>query len=232
MQVRQFGIRIGVGLILGLVLETLIAQAQTLPPPPPPTGSPSLPLPAISPAPGGRVPIETIPNERVYTAPRVNSGQSISGGFRVFVESSSPVVLQQVRAIQPDAFIQTVQGRRVIQAGLFSDELKARQLISRLAAQDIPAQITGRSPQSSQPGLETGTQRGYYAVVPGDRSEVQDYCDRAIRLGVSQALVQLRDRPRGLHLAVGPFTDRREAEQMVDYLRDRGSLDARLFYDR
>ncbi len=236
---QSIAVQLGIGLVIGLAVESQIAQAQRLPLPnlpPPPPGAPTVP---VNPAPSvpRQVPIDANPNDRVYIAPRVNPGinsvQPVSGRFRVFVDSESPVVLQLVRSIQPDAFIQNLQGRRVIQAGVFSDELKARQQISRFAARDIAAQLTT---QSSQPSIGTAetteTQRGYYAIVPGNQNEVREYRDRAIRLGVAQSLVQLRDRPRGLHLAVGPFAERREAEQAVQYLRDRGSLDARLFYDR
>ncbi|HTL89061.1 MAG TPA: hypothetical protein VL134_06655 [Leptolyngbya sp.] len=240
MQVQRIGIRVGlsIGLLLGLATrsqfaqaqfaQAQFAQAQRLPPPPNVPVLPSLPaapLPVIpvSPTPSRQIPDAT-PNERVYTAPRDPLIQPV-GRFRVFVDTDSPIVLQRVRSIQPDAFIQNLGGRRVIQAGLFSDELKARQQVSRLAVQDIPAQMTGRSPQFGD------AERGYYAVVPGNSSEVRDYRDRAIRFGLSQSLVQVRERPRGLHLAVGAFANEREAQRVVQYLRDRG-MDARLFYDR
>jgi len=233
-QLKRFGNRITIlcGIAMGVVVESqVIAQAQRLPPPPniPVTPVPSSPLPSLPSTPPGAV-IDGIQNERVYTAPRVSPVQPVSGGYRVFVDSDSPFVLQQVRSIQPDAFIQNFGGRRVIQAGLFRDEFNARQQVSRLAAQGIDAQITGRSPQ---PGFgDSARRRGYYAIVPGNRIEVQAYRDRAIRLGVSQSLMQIRDRPRGTHLAVGPYADQRQAERIVQYLRDRGSLDARLFYAR
>lgn len=234
----QIAARFGIAVIIGLTLESQVfAQGRRLTPPPPTTplvpvpNSPPPILPAMS---APNIPIDGVqaPNERIYTTPRDNlivpSRQSSSGGFRVFVDSDSPFLLRQVRSIQPDAFIQNFSGRRVIQAGLFNDEFKARQQVARLASQGIDAQITGRSPQFDFGGAG----RGYYAVVPGNPREVQEYRDRAIQLGVAQSLLQIRDRPRGLHLAVGPFSDQREAGQVVQYLRDRGSLDARLFYER
>lgn len=221
------------GLILGLAIDLQASLAQRLPPPPnvPVLPTPSAPLPSVNPAPiVPRQPVDGIPapNERIYTAPQVNPVQPASRGFRVFVDSDSSYVLQQVRLIQPDAFLQNFQGRRVIQAGLFSDEFKARQQVSRLSAQGIAAEVTTRSPQ---PGSENA-QVGYYAIVPGSQRDVQDARDRVIQLGVAQSAVQVRDRPRGLHLAVGPFSNQRDAERMVRFLRNQGSLDARLFYDR
>jgi hypothetical protein len=221
----------GIGVLSSLSAAPSSAQIP-LPPPPPQSGTlpGSVPIP-ISPAPmpPNQIPDVTTPNDRVY-APRINSVQPINGQFRVYIDSASPAILRQARMIQPDAFFQNIAGRRVIQAGLFTDEMKARQQISRFAAQGIDARISTRSPGSNFD--LSATQRGYYAVVPGNRSEVEEYRERAVRLGVTQSMLQLRDRPRGLHLAVGPFPNRSEAEQVVQYLRDRGSLDARLFYDR
>lgn len=231
-QLKRFGNTIAVGLLFGFGQFNL-AQAQRLPPPPNTPPVPSAPLPnvpvtpiPVAPAPIPNVPINS-PDERIYTAPRVNPvGSPASRGYRVIVDSDSPFLLQQVRSIQPDAFIQNFGGRRVIQAGLFSDQSKARLQVSRLASQGIDARITGRSPEFGS------AERGYYAIVPGGQREVQEYRERALRLGVTSSLLQIRDRPRGLHLAVGPFANQREAEQVVRYLRDQGSLDARLFYDR
>lgn len=114
----------------------------------------------------------------------------------------------------------------MIQVGTFNDEANARQQVSRLSAQGIYAQITGGGFQPGNP------QRGYYAIVPGNQFEVQSYRNRAIRLGISPSVVRIRDRPLGLHLAVGAFSDENEAERVVRYLRDRGGMDARLFYNR
>lgn len=233
-QLKRLGIRttaqLGVAAIALLPVERPV-QAQRLPPPPNVPAVPSAPLPSVNPdLPPQQFPIEPAPNERVYTAPRVspfpNPGQSVSGRYRVVVESDNPFVLQRVRVVQPDAFIQNLNGRRVIQVGTFNDEANARQQVSRLSAQGIYAQITGGGLQAGNP------QRGYYAIVPGNQSEVQNYRNRAIRLGISPSVARIRNRPLGLHLAVGAFSDENEAERVVRYLRDRGGMDARLFYNR
>ncbi|MBD2081096.1 hypothetical protein [Leptolyngbya sp. FACHB-17] len=234
-QLKQIGIRTAVQLsvaVVSLSVESSFAQAQRLPPPPnvpPIPTTPSAPLPSTSPDFPPRAPINVAPDERIYTAPGVspvNPVAPVSGRYRVFVDSDSSFVLQRVRVIQPDAFLQNAGGRRVIQAGIFNNEVNARQQVSRLSTQGIYAQITGGL---SQPG---NPQRGYYAVVPGNQFEVQEHRNRAIRLGISQSAVRIRNRPLGLHLAVGPFSDEGEAERMVRYLRDRGRMDARLFYAR
>ena len=222
------------------------AIAQTLPPPPPDfSGGRSAPLPTVAPsAPLPTVPIQprsgqpqTLPNERVFTAPRVNPGvvnpvrSSLGGGFRVVVDD--PNALQQVRFVQPDAFIQNIDGRQVIQAGLFSNEINARQQVSLLANQGINSRVTTQSGQVIGNGNANGnTNRNYFVVIPGQSNDMETYYSRIIQLGIAQSAIQMRDRPIGPHLSVGPFASRREAERVSNDLRDRANLDARVFYDR
>ena len=173
-----------------------------------------------------------LPNERVFQAP-VNQSAPIVAPinrpqYRVFVNGDSALLLQQVKRVEPGAFIQQYGGQRVIQAGVFSTEANARQQIEALAAQGIASEIT-TSNMGSLPGGNSA--RGYYVVVPGDRSDLGSLRDRAIRLGVQQSSIQLRERPLGPHLAVGPFAQRQQAETMGRYLKDKG-LDTRIFFDR
>lgn len=243
---KQIGcVRTGIWIAIASVISTSAIDpikllAQTLPPPPPreraplPTVAPSAPLPTIpvQPIPGQpRQPqiVPPTPNERVFEAPRPNPVQLSPGRFRVLVENDSPFVLQQVRSIQPDAFIQTIEGRRVIQAGLFSSEINARQQVALLANQGVRARVTTQGGQSIG---DVNTGGGYMVVIPGSRDDLQTYYSRVIQLGISQSAIRMRDHPRGLHLAVGPFANRREAERVSGELRDRGNMDARVFYDR
>jgi hypothetical protein len=145
------------------------------------------------------------------------------------VNGDSPLMLQQVKRVELQAFIQQFEGRRVIQAGVFSTEANARQQTEALAAQGIASEITTSNMGSLLPG---NSARGYYVVVPGDRADLPDFRDRAIRLGVQQNSIQLRERPLGPHLAVGPFAQRQQAETMGRYLKDRGQLDTRIYFDR
>lgn len=231
------------------IISPVSAMAQSVPPPPPQLpGRPSQPVPT---PPGQRAPLPTvplpsspgqrprqtdlpqfnrvIPNERIYQAPSVRSPQLNPGRYRVVVDHDSPEVLQQVRFVQPDAFVQNVGGRRLIQAGLFNNEANARDQVTRLSYQGITARITDQSGS----GIGNGSSvKGYYVIVPGGRDAVQRYYNRAIELGVSASVLSVRDRPLGTHLAVGPFSEVKDAEQVQQYLRDRGSLDTRLYYDR
>ncbi|NJL20217.1 MAG: hypothetical protein HC895_04310 [Leptolyngbyaceae cyanobacterium SM1_3_5] len=75
----------------------------------------------------------------------------------------------------------------------------------------------------------------YYVVVPGRRSNLPDIANLVTLLGgglnVSEDEVQELGSPRGPHVLVGPFVDRRTASRWNRYFRDFG-LDARVYYRR
>ncbi|MBD2089642.1 hypothetical protein H6F67_07220 [Microcoleus sp. FACHB-1515] len=75
----------------------------------------------------------------------------------------------------------------------------------------------------------------YYVVVPGRRSNLPDIANLVTLLGgglnVSEEEVQELGSPRGPHVLVGPFVDRRTASRWNRYFRDFG-LDARVYYRR
>ncbi len=219
------------GLALYSIVQSASAQSPGFPLTPPPPTAPIQPLPSL--------PVDStpLPNERVFRAPVTNPvpnsipnlAPSNRPQYRVFVNGDSSLMLQQVKRVEPQAFIQQFAGRRVIQAGVFSTEANARQQTEALAAQGIASEITTSNMGSLLPG---NSARGYYVVVPGDRADLPDLRDRAIRLGIQRASIQLRERPLGPHLAVGPFAQRQQAETMGRYLKDRGQLDTRIYFDR
>jgi SPOR domain len=218
-----------IGLLGGIVLSSLTglsgssfsAFAQTpadlLPPPPPQFGSPPI-------APPEALPSITVPPAQQTTAPAPNVK-----GYRVFVPGDSALLLQQVRTVEPTAFVQNYQGRRVIQVGVFSNEANARQKLATLASQGIRAEMSDEllGPVANQPRA-----KGYYVVIPARRADLPQIREQAIRLGVPSHLTALRDRPLGDHLAVGPFTKRQDAEEVERYLKDKGGMDTRIYRDR
>lgn len=210
---------------IGLAQPPAAAQ-QTLPPPP------ALPAqPDIYPSPQVYPPPQTypVPGERVYSPPSGSYSQPTVGQYRVYVDSSDPYLLQQIKTFEPGAFFQTLGGRRVIQTGTYNSEANARQQVALLASQGIRASITTQSGGQIPGGGESPS--GYYAIVPGSQNELPRLRDRAIQLGVSQTAIRLRDRPIGPHIAVGPYATRSDAEIVKQFLRDR-QFDARVFYGR
>ncbi|MGV0027960.1 SPOR domain-containing protein [Phormidesmis priestleyi] len=213
------------------LIDRVAAQQSSgvnLPPPPSVTPLPPAQLPLVNPNEGVPVPGEKIFQAPVSNPPLFSPPATSLNQYRVFVDGYSSLLLQEVRRVEPGAFVQQLDGRRVIQVGVFRTEANARQQMAKLAAQGVPTQIAVGG-TSSPIG---GSARRYYVVVPGSRSTLPELRDRAIRLGVQQNSIQLRDQPLGPHVAIGPFGQIGEAETMQRYLRDKGSLDTRVFFDR
>lgn len=61
--------------------------------------------------------------------------------YLVLVNGDSPMLLSQVQSIEPGAFVQSYQGQRMIQAGLFNDTVEAQQRVVNLASKGIGAQV-------------------------------------------------------------------------------------------
>lgn len=95
-----------------------------------------------------------------------NSGASSSDRYVVLVNGDSPMLLDQVRRIEPGAFIQAVGGRSVIQAGSFSDSGRAQQQVQALSAQGIGAEVISMSPATSRGEAATVMSRPQETNLP------------------------------------------------------------------
>jgi hypothetical protein len=208
--------------------------------------------------------------------------------YLVYVNGNSPLLLDQVRLVEPESFVTVLEGRSVIQAGRFNDWNNAQNLVNDLSGLGIGAQIqtaaaVSRPSPSSYPaptaaapgGTVAGTglpplpvtaappvvdfgqapsappagtaypnsslpaappthsaasRSGYYVVVPGAQRDLPGLAQQITSLGAPANLIQMRQAPRGTHVAVGPFADRSMAEDWSRYLADTG-LDTRVHYE-
>jgi hypothetical protein len=169
--------------------------------------------------------------------------------YLVYVDSNNSQILQQVRLIEPTAYIRQFQGRSVIQVGIFSKPANAQQRIQQLTAYGIyGAQIisftNGQQISTSsqnfnnnniyypQANSQLKISQPYYVAVPAKSAEI-DAIANQIRSNVEQQIgVSIKNQPRGSHVAVGPFTERSQAEQWNNYLRSLGFRNARVYYTR
>jgi N-acetylmuramoyl-L-alanine amidase len=113
-----------------------------LPTPPSPPSNPDLPIVLVP---------STLP-------PRSSSPATLGFNYRVVVQADTPAQQQQVRAIAPGAFRTTVDGRAVMQAGLFRDQATAATLQQQLMNRNLSARIlpvSGASPLPSRPSAPT-----------------------------------------------------------------------------
>ncbi|MCP6759669.1 MAG: SPOR domain-containing protein [Fischerella sp. CENA71] len=171
--------------------------------------------------------------------------------YLVYVENNNSQTLQRVRLIEPTAYIRQVQGRSVIQAGIFSKPANAQQRIQQLAAngiygaqiisftnaQQIPnySQNTNNNiyyPYYSQSNIQPEPSKHYYVAVPANSQNIAVIANQ-IRSNIEQQIgVTTKNQPRGSHVAVGPFAQRSQAEQWNNYLRSIGFGNSRVYYAR
>ncbi len=141
----------------------LIAQAvvEPLPPPPQTQGVPNSQqsLPQLQPDTPQSViefkqsrPYREAPIPRYHQNARRNYRRNYNqnysqefGNYLVYVNGDSPELLQQVRLIEPTAYIRQFQGRSVIQAGAFRKKYNAQQRVSQLRSYGIRTQIVSFS---------------------------------------------------------------------------------------
>lgn len=209
---------------------------------------------------------------------------TVAQRYMVYVNGTSPLLLDQVRSVQPDAFRQQYNGRSVIQAGLYNSEQNAREQVQRLADFGIGADVTpvqravnpsysfasvppppnyvppssgsvpipvtavpdnsvefGQAPNSALPPPPNSTayagsnarasSSAYYVIVPSGHQTASVLRNQIVDLGVTSSLVQTRTAPFGPHVAVGPFSNRGEANEWNQYLSGFG-MNARVHFQR
>lgn len=152
--------------------------------------------------------------------------------YLVYVNSRSSERLQQIRRLNPDAGFGMFRGEQIIQAGLFRQRGAAERRSQQLAAQGISSQVAAVTvPDQSPLDASNARDGSYYVIVPGSGPAL-DEAMATVQTTVSPGIgIQRRDRPRGLHLAIGPFRQRETAERVGDRLRRRGLPQTRVHYD-
>ena len=230
-------------------------------------------------------PPPTLDHGGAFTAPSTGVAPASQIGastqrYLVFVNGDSPLLLEQIQQVEPEAFRRQHEGRTVIQTGLFLQRQNAQQQVAQLGYQGIGAEIkqieVATAPPISQttslPSLPTSpasnaaipipvvaapdhsvefgqppnfspinalppasgvinSDSPYYVVIPGPSDRLPTIRDQVVQLGAAPYNVHLRERPRGPHVAVGPFENRGVAESWNGYLRGFG-LNSRVFFDR
>lgn len=198
--------------------------------------------------------------------------------YRVIVPSDNLILLGQAKAIESTAFIQVIDGQRVIQVGLFSTEALALQQVARFQAAGMPVRMQqGNSsnilveiPQTPLPStiipttamppeaastippapyslpvgnlsrdstatntpFNASSNKGFYVVIPTVAANVNYVQSQLNQVGIPPQYILLRDRPFGLHYAIGTFSKRSEAERLSGIIRDRTKFDARVYHER
>lgn len=214
------------------------------------------------------------------------SAQNPTAAYRVIIPSDNSTLLDQAKAIEPTAFVQLLDGQRVIQVGLFGTEALALQQIARFQAVGMPVRMqqgnlsdittmpttvmpttvmpasaiattsmppslaptivpVPPAPYSSMPPMQPPSigsiapnpsnppsNRGFYVIIPTIAAEVNYVQSQLNQVGIPPQYILFRDRPFGLHYAIGTFSRRAEAERLSEIIRDRTKFDARVYHER
>ncbi|HIK28413.1 MAG: hypothetical protein N3E45_00655 [Oscillatoriaceae bacterium SKW80] len=172
---------------------------------------------------------------------KVPNWQIAENRYLVYINGESDLLLEQVRKVEPEAFITNLQGRRRIQAGVFQNRRAAERQVKALESQGIGAEIVRinyatPSQISLLPSLigsdNLSKSKNYFVVIPAPLADLQDIENQVIRVGAPARGVRKRRIPRGNHVLVGPFAAREHAERWNRYLSDFGLTNARVYYGR
>lgn len=235
--------------------EVLVSQSVyggNLPPPPNAYGQEPLPQ-----VPTGE-PFSTSPQKTIEFQAPSNQYQSQYqnnqnfGRYQVYVYGGNlRRQLRAVRYVAPDAFIKHQRRRDIIQAGVFRSESSARERVRQLQSRGVGNTRIVSNNGQNRPDYSDYSDRGnyqrypdrgdysrnrsnkYYVVVPTSSQELPYYRNEIKRYVGRNAYVIPRDEPRGPHVAIGPFANRWQAEELNGNLRrDSRFGNARVYYGK
>ncbi|MBO0351814.1 hypothetical protein J0895_22570 [Phormidium pseudopriestleyi FRX01] len=240
------GAILGFGLTVGVAAEVLLpykrAIAQTLPQLPTlqqfpqqfpqqlPQQFPQLPVPSQQPpfSPG------PIPQFDLPPAPPALPPLPSSKRYVVYIPTNNPIVLAQVRLIEPEAFIKELDGKAVIQAGMFVNNSnayrRARELELLVGIRSTISTIEPINPAiatAAASGASLGISNPYFVIIPGNPNDFSRITTQLTTAGIASQEISVRTVPFGPHLAIGPYPNRITAQQESGYISNFG-IDARV----
>ena len=165
--------------------------------------------------------------------------------YFVYIDNDDFQTLERVRQIEPSAYIRAYNGRNVIQSGVFSQQSHALKRVEELELNGINGvRIVTFSNTEEKPFVAANDQsriervqsqknaQYYYVIIPGSYKNLPSIAEKIRQKIGESSNVFLRTKPRGVHIAVGPFAQRVEAEQWNNYLRNLGYSNGRVYYGK
>jgi hypothetical protein len=170
--------------------------------------------------------------------------------YFVYVDSADLQILQRVQQVESNAYIRNYNGRNVIQSGVFHQqsnaEIRVRELelngvfgarIVNSANIEITPNNSGQrtaydNNQNNPNNYQQEERKYYYIVIPSHPNNLRSF-GTEIRQKISANIdVFMRTQPRGAHIAIGPFSDKSEAEIWNSYFQNSGYGNARVYYGK
>lgn len=166
-----------------------------------------------------------VPQAQPPSSPKADS-------YLVYVKEPNSTRLEQVKQLEPAAFMRQFQGKSVIQAGVFSQQLNAANITRQLQSQGIATRIVNLS-TGKEVALKSANSKFYFVVIPAGKEDLP-IVERQVKQLPAKvpAIISQRQEPRGSHLRVGPFTERDKAESYNRYLVSAGLSNARVYFGR
>lgn len=111
-------------------------------------GLPPAPLPPAQPygVPGSSPSVSVPPPTTAAPAESMGTVMPAISSYIVVVDGDSPLLLSQVQQVEPEATIVPIEGRSLIQAGVFTDEVAASEQVQRLGDRGITSRIVAAAP--------------------------------------------------------------------------------------
>ncbi|MDJ0795434.1 MAG: SPOR domain-containing protein [Calothrix sp. MO_167.B12] len=188
-------------------------------------------------------------NNRVYQSSGYNQGyvefstipstRYIQNFHRyvVYVDSNNFQTLQQVRQVEPRAYVREFQRRYIIQAGVFREPGNARRRVRQLAAYGVnntrifsPSQRREIPNNDAIGGIKEPNSRYYYVAIPSSAEQAMQIAARIQQDTGLYRGITARKSGRGHYVAVGPFARRADADKWNDYLHNMGFGNARIHW--
>lgn len=170
--------------------------------------------------------------------------------YFVYVDSSDFQVLQRVQQVEGNAYIRNYNGRNVIQSGVFHQQSNAEIRVRELELNGVfgarivnsanieitpnnSVQQTAYDNNQNNPNnYQQEARKYYYIVIPSHPDNLRSF-GTEIRQKISPNInVFMRTQPLGAHIAIGPFSDKSEAEIWNSYFQNSGYGNARVYYGK
>lgn len=184
---------------------------------------------------------ERSPNKAVFTPrefdfqaspaqPAANPPGSKPQSYLIYVNEDSSLTLQQVQQLEPTAFVRQYKGRSLIQAGVFSQSANAQNLANELESKGIDVRIVNLA--TGEDTDFVSNLKFYFVVIPAKRDKLAAIEDQVQQLKMGMPIkISQQQQPR-THVRVGPFVERKQAENWKRYLKASGLRKARVYYGR